>query len=230
MLSEMEATDISDVDNYWMDYITQYYISFADDIDEVNEKIPKEHFYYRISGEGFGIYKEREKSDTQTAEEAARAEKHAKAATTASELAKIKDLCKEKVTDFCRTYKCKGDSEARTIFQLFLVLEIKQAWSDELDLTSLMNEEEQEELFESDEIFLSDIPIVRDVPAALLRVIVDSYVNFKCYYDTYTECSYRENFCLKATYECLQALEYEASDEELEYINGTHELYGEELD
>lgn len=229
-LSEMEATDISNVDNHWMDYVSQYYISFADDKDEAYEKIPKEHFYYRISGEGFCIYKKREQSDTQTAEEAARAEKHAKAAKTASELERIKDLCKEKVTEFCHSFRCKRDSEAQTIFQLYLVLEIRQAWYGELDLTSLMSEEEQDDLVERDAISLSDIPIVRDVPAALLAVAVDSYVNFKCYYDSYTECEYRENICLKATYECLMELGYEASDEEIEYINGTHELFEQDTE
>ncbi len=222
-LSELNATDITDEVDYHLNYSFQFYVSFSEREDDMVNPLPLEPFFYRIlehSG-GFYVYGKRKEDNEKSPEQLAREAVHEEVNRIASQLEELEELCCDNVLEFCHNFSCRNAGDAQKIFQLFIVLELKQRWRSKLDLGSIMSEK----LDEDDEITLSDIPIVRDVPAALLSVIVDSFVEYGCFYHSYSDVGYRENPGLKATYECIEYLGYEASDEEHAYINGTHELY-----
>lgn len=80
-------------------------------------------------------------------------------------------------------------------------------------------------------VTLDDMPVVKDVGQALLRIIYDTVDFDKTKpFDYY--CCYCSNTndvkALVSLYEVIQKLGYTPADEEIEYINGTHKLYANE--
>lgn len=66
------------------------------------------------------------------------------------------------------------------------------------------------------------------IPAFIYREMLDNQSR-QCWHDyTYNPPKYERNICLELLYDWLASLGYEASDEELALLNGTHELYEKE--
>lgn len=226
---DMKLSDISDLSyaDRWAKYKGLGTCYYSDSVEKAMKLIPDdaEQVYYTTEYSWFELFIEKPDIEEPDDEETlARKEAEKKRQDTQSALDDIASMCQDSVLEFCHNFKTRNDNDGRLIFQLFLLLVLKgDIYTSCFNVTSVIDEDVLDELdMKKENIILSDFPVVSDVPAALLAVIVDTYAEFECYdYENY----YEESEALLAIYDCIKTLGYEASDEELDYINGTHELF-----
>lgn len=229
-LEDMKLIDISGLSysERWEKYKSLGTCYYSDSVETAMKLIPDDagQVYYTTEYSWFGLFVEKpdvkEEPDDEETLARKKAEQERQEKQTALET--IEEMCRENVLEFCHNFKSRNDNDGRLIFQLFLLLVLKgDIYTSCFNVTSVIDEDALDELdMKKENIILSDFPVVSDVPAALLAVIVDTYAEFECYdYENY----YEESETLLAIYDCIKTLGYEASDEELDYINGTHELY-----
>lgn len=227
-LEEMEIIDITDVASkeLWR-YEGLGWCDYTDSVEKAMNIIPKdaEQIFYIKSDSYFCLYKEKTVIEEEPDDEETLARKKAEQERQEkqSALNNLAELCKESVKDFCHSFKTKSESDLKVIMRLFMFLLINNPYT-EYSPDSVIDGDLLEKLEdEKMDLTLSDIPIFNDVPSALLSLAVDSYDGeFSCF-DYYN--AFQEDKDLIAIYLTIKELGYEASDEELEYINGTHELY-----
>ncbi|MBQ7505328.1 MAG: ParB/RepB/Spo0J family partition protein [Ruminococcus sp.] len=226
-LEDMKLIDISELSysERWEKYKGLGTCYYSDSVETAMKLIPDDagQVYYTTEYSWFGLFVEKPDVKEEPDDEETLARKKAEQERQEKQtiLETIEEMCRENVLEFCHNFKSKNPSDIQRIFQLFILLVVDRNHNyDAINVRSVLNENEFKTLENGGA--LSDVPVFKDVPAALLTLAVESYARFECY-DWNNQ--YEEDTDLLAIYECIQELGYEASDEELEYINGTHELY-----
>lgn len=225
---DMKLIDISDLSyaDRWAKYKSLGTCYYSDSVEKAMKLIPDdaEQVYYSTEYSWFGLFIEKPDIEGPDDEETlARKKAEQERQEKNSALLSLAEMCRESVMDFCHRYKSKSDSDEQIIMRLFAFLLIEEPYTEfypesiiDGDLIVSWNKDEVD-------VTLSDVPEINDVPSALLSLVVDSYSGtFRCF--DYSN-NYDEDKVLIAIYQAIRQLGYEASDEELEYIDGTHELY-----
>ena len=189
----------------------------------IPEKYADKQLYYKFEYGWFYIYvehniEEAEEETAETEEECIRRETYNKLITIEESFKKIRE-------EWIDRYISKPEHLSIIMSLLFYLNYIGECYW--IDISSFFEENEIDE----DAVVLDDMPVVKDVGQALLRIIYDT-VDF----DKIKPFDYHCHYCADATdvkalvslYETIQKLGYTPADEELEFINGTHELYAKE--
>ena len=230
---DMKLIDISDLSyaDRWAKYKSLGTCYYSDSVEKAMKLIPDdaEQVYYTTEYSWFGLFIEKPDIEEPDDEETlARKKAEQERQEKNSALLSLAEMCRESVMDFCHRYKSKSDSDEQIIMRLFAFLLIEEP-DTEFDPESIIDVDLIVSWNKDDvDVTLSDVPEINDVPSALLSLVVDSYCGtFRCF--DYSN-NYDEDKVLIAIYQAIRELGYEASDEELEYIDGNHELYNEEVE
>lgn len=226
-LESLNAIDVSDEDGIHLKY-TCILLGRLLSCNANDFTVPEEHadkqIYFKFSYGWFYIYVDRpDKNEPEETDEEAIARKEAERirVETHNKLLKIDELCKKNREKWIKKFNSKH-AHLPLIISLLLYCASIGPYT-KPDISSFVNEDNTEE-----KVTIDDMPIVKDCGQALLQIIYDTYCSDSSgIFDYFNEYSadYDITKMLIALYDVLQKLGYAPADEEIKYINGTHELY-----